>query len=128
MNNVAPIQSLALGTQDATTKVVTGVTTGKSVIFSKAGAGIITVALRSTGTTSGGAISIEECMVMPGEVEYDGTWSVMQSVNASSFTGGAQVCYHFSESAFGLIRLRISSDITGGGKVSAILATQGSGA
>ena len=126
-NNVAPIQDLALGTQDATTKVVTGVTTGQSKIYSKAGAGIISVALRSTDTTSGGTIVIEECLVMPGEVEYAGTWSAMQTVSASSFTGGAQKVYHFSESAYGQIRIRISSDITGGGKVAAIIATQGSG-
>lgn len=81
----------------------------------------VTVALQSTGTTSGGAVSIEEAYFDPAVLagqNYTGTWSVIQSVSASTFTGGAQVIVHVTGSVWA-IRARISSAITGGGTVSA---------
>lgn len=77
-----------------------------------------TVILQSSGTTSGGAISIEEAYYDPANGVYGGTWSVIQSVNASTFTGGAQVVVHITGSVWA-IRARISSNITGGGSISA---------
>jgi len=82
----------------------------------------VTIALQSTGTTSGGTLSIEEAYwkdldgAGPDPV-YAGTWSVIQAVSASSFTGGAQLVVHVLGSVWAL-RVRISSDITGGGTVS----------
>jgi len=77
-----------------------------------------TVVLQSTGTTSGGTVIIEEAYYDPNGPTYAGTWSQLQSVAASSFTGGAQIAYHFTGS-FWAVRVRISADITGGGSVSA---------
>lgn len=78
----------------------------------------VTVVLESSGTTSGGAVSIEEAYYDPTGPVYAGTWSVIQSVSASTFTGGAQVVVHVTGSVWA-IRTRISSTITGGGTVSA---------
>lgn|SRR5262245_60414368 len=76
----------------------------------------ITVVLQSNGTTSGGAISIEEAYWDPNGPVYGGTWSVIQAVNASSFTGSTQSIVHVVASCPN-VRARISSDITGGGSV-----------
>ena len=79
----------------------------------------LTVSLQSNGTTSGGTISIEEARYDPAVLnglDYTGTWSVIQAVSASTFTGGAQVVVHVPGS-FWAVRARISSNITGGGSV-----------
>ncbi len=104
-------------------RLLTAATTGNGSIFDPAGKiARCTVVLQSTGTTSGGTVSIEECFypdigTMPG-VEYAGTWSVIQAVSASTFTGGAQVVVHVQGSV-NKLRARISSTITGGGTVDA---------
>ena len=104
-------------------KLLNAATTGNGSVFTPNGAiARATIILQSTGTTSGGAISIEEAFyenigTSPG-VEYAGTWSVIQSVSASTFTGGAQVVVHVLGSVPAL-RCRISSTITGGGSVTA---------
>lgn len=81
----------------------------------------ITIILQSTGTTSGGTLQIEEAYFDPDTTPggYTGTWSAIGSaINASSFTGGAQLATHVSGS-FWAIRVRVATDITGGGSVSA---------
>ena len=104
-------------------RLLTAATTGNGAIFVPDGAiARATIVLQSTGTTSGGAVSIEECYfdnigTVDG-IEYAGTWSVIQSVSASTFTGGAQVVVHVLGSVWAL-RCRISSTITGGGTVDA---------
>jgi len=127
-NSVAPVQSVILGSRNATTNAVVGVTSGTSVAFKRAGFGILTFAFRSLGTTSGGTLIIEEADWLDDEVPYSGTWSQIASVAASSFTGTAQILYHISNSAYGYVRVRISSNITGGGTVAVTLRSQGAGA
>jgi hypothetical protein len=78
----------------------------------------LTVFFQSTGTTSGGALSIEEAYYDTNGPVYGGTWSVIAAVNASTFTGGAQIVYHIASSSVWAVRVRISSTITGGGTVS----------
>jgi len=85
-----------------------------------------TVVLQSTGTTSGGNVTIEEASwgtKIDGTIQtdYTGTWSVIQTIAASTFTGGAQVFVHISPTAYSYFRVRISDAITGGGSVSAFL-------
>lgn len=77
----------------------------------------VTIVLQSSGTTSGGTVSIEESFTDT-EVQYAGTWSVIQSVSASDFTGTAQKVIHVTGSVWDL-RVRISGTITGGGSVTA---------
>lgn len=78
----------------------------------------VTFYLQSTGTTSGGTVSLEEADYDATTGTYSGTWSVISAIAASSFTGGAQTAYHVQATAFAVVRARISSAITGGGTVS----------
>jgi hypothetical protein len=117
--NTGPFDVLLLGSTSAGT--VTGVTTGTSQPQQIRGLNA-TVYLRSVGTTSGGVVSLEEAHWFFDEKMYGGTWSVITTINASSFTGGAQLAYHLpSPCPYKYFRVRISSDITGGGKVDARL-------
>lgn len=79
----------------------------------------LTIVLQSTDTTSGGAVQIEEAYFRDDENAYSGTWSPLGSaINASSFTGGAQQHVHIQNYSIWALRVRISSDITGGGSIS----------
>lgn len=71
----------------------------------------------SAGTTSGGTIIIEEA----DSEAYGGTWSQIESRAASSFTGGVTLAVHLPQAAYGFIRARISSAVTGGGTITVAL-------
>ena len=81
----------------------------------------VTVVLQGTGTTSSGVIEIEEAYYNAdeGEPQYSGTWSTLQTVNASALTGGVQLVVHF-EGSFWAVRVRISTVIGGGGTITAV--------
>ncbi len=121
---IAASRMVLLGT-DNDDGTVTGVITGTSVPVNRAGVGILSIYLRSIGTTSGGTILIEEAEWGPNEHVYSGTWSVIATVSASAFTGTAQQAYHVTNCAYGFVRVRISSTITGGGTVYAAMRSQG---
>lgn len=116
-----PSQILLLGTLNAD-GTYTGATTGTSVPIDVRGFDELVFTFESVGTTSGGTLLIEEAS-RPG---YTGTWSQMQSVAASDFTGTVQKAYHFSPNAYAIVRVRISSTITGGGTALVFLNRQGS--
>ncbi len=102
-------------------KLQDAATTGNGgILYMRGGSARLTVVLQSTGTTSGGTVSIEEAYynLDAGDPVYAGTWSVIQSVNANSFTGTVQLVEHYVGS-YWAVRVRISSTITGGGTVSA---------
>lgn len=81
----------------------------------------VTVVLQSNGTTSGGAVTIEEAYYDPNGPVYSGTWSAIGSaINASSFTGGAQSIVHIIGYSVWALRVRISDTITGGGSVTVV--------
>jgi hypothetical protein len=85
----------------------------------------LTFYLTSVGTTSGGVVSLEEQMpvgtdTVPGQ-PYSGTNISITTVNASTFTGGAQVVSRATIGAYGFVRARISTAISGGGTVSVSL-------
>ena len=99
------------------------VSTGTGAAANVAGRTAIVVYLRSVGTTSGGVVTIEEADYDPNtEAVYAGTWLALTTVNASTFTGGAQAAYHVPAGAYRFVRARVSSAITGGGTVSAFIA------
>ena len=77
----------------------------------------VTLCLESAGTTSGGTVSIEEAYFDVNGPSYGGTWSVLQAVNASTFSGTAQVMVHVVGYSIWALRVRISSNITGGGTI-----------
>lgn len=121
-----PQDVILLGSVDEAgvwTGVTTDETTSKPIAPGNHAAAAIV--LISNGTTSGGNVSIEEAYFTPPNGKpYTGTWSVIQSVAASSFTGGAQRVVHISPNALFPIRVRIADAITGGGGVSAVLRYQ----
>lgn len=123
---VGPVRTLLLGTENAD-GTVTGVSADETTSqpIKREGYGILTIYLRSIGTTSGGNVTIEEADWGPAEHVYSGTWSVLATVAASSFTGGAQVVYHVTECAYSYVRVRISDAITGGGTIMAVMHAQG---
>ena len=105
---------------------LTGVTTGQSMAYSSSRADELTVVLESVGTTSGGTVVIEEAIFGP-RTDYTGLWSAIQTIAASTFSGTAQQFFHISPpTAYAHYRVRISSNITGGGTVGAWLIQQGS--
>ena len=122
--NVGISRVLLLGT-DNSDGSVTGVTTGTTAPILAAGASLITIFLRSLGSTSGGTILIEEADWGPQEAPYSGTWSQLNSIAASTFTGGTQLAVHVTSAALRYFRVRISSPITGGGSVYISMAMQG---
>lgn len=125
--NVAPTRILLLGTESSD-GTVTGVTALQSCQpLYMPNFGIVTVFLRSVGTTSGGTVLIEEADWGTLEAPYSGTWSQLASIAASTFTGGAQAAYHITNSAYGYMRVRISSAITGGGTILVSMRAQGGG-
>lgn len=121
---VAPSRELLLGTENADGSVA-GVLIGQSVPLDRSVQGIIGFFMRSLGTTSGGTIVIEEADWGPGEAPYSGTWSAIQTIAASTFSGGAQLAVHITDSAYGWVRVRISSPITGGGTITAAARQRG---
>jgi len=94
-----------------------GSTTGGSVPVDCSHALNWVVYYTSAGTTSGGTIILEEA----DSADYPGTWSQIESRAASSFTGGVTLAVHLQQAAYGFIRARISSAITGGGSISVAL-------
>lgn len=85
-----------------------------------------TVVLQSNGTTSGGNVTIEEASWGPAldgtpAQDYTGTWSVISTIAASTFTGTAQKFVHIAPTANAYFRVRVSDAIIGGGTVSAFL-------
>lgn len=124
MSLVTSSRVLLLGVENADGSV-TGVASGQSVPLNRENDGVIVIALRSIGTTSGGTVSIEEADWGPLEQVYSGTWSQIASIAAASFSGGAQLLTHILDSAFGWVRVRISSPITGGGSIMASSRSRG---
>ncbi len=110
-----------LGTENADSSF-SGVTAGTSMPIEIVSNDELVFYFESLTTTSGGTLLIEEAS----RQNYSGTWSVIATVSASSFTGGVQIAYHVSPNAFAWVRVRISSAITGGGSVLVFMKKQGS--
>lgn len=73
----------------------------------------ITWTVEGAGTISGGTVVIETA----DQIGYAGTWAELDSITASTLSGGASYVNTFPTSGSGFVRGRISSDITGGGDV-----------
>jgi hypothetical protein len=74
-----------------------------------------------TGTITGGTISIEEAA----DPSYTGTWSVIQTVTATTLTAGAASAVHIT-GCYLALQARISVAIAGGGSISVSVAGWGS--
>lgn len=69
--------------------------------------------VEGAGTISGGTVVIESAA----SADYAGTWNELDSVTASSLTGGAAYTNTTPATGGGFVRARITFDITGGGSV-----------
>jgi hypothetical protein len=92
-------------------------TAGTSAPIRAEGRQLISFYFVSTGTTSSGTFLIEEAYYPPDEPVYAGTWSLIQTVLASAFTGGAQIAYHLNPTALASFRVRQTVNVGGGGSV-----------
>ena len=115
MTSAAPFRAILLN----------GVTTGTSQPYDCKDFPYLVVYYTSTGTTSGGSVTIEEADFSDqpsSDQPYTGTWSAIDAARAaSSFSGGAQLAIHLQVAAYAYVRVRIDSNITGGGSISATL-------
>jgi hypothetical protein len=78
----------------------------------------------SVGTTSGGVVTFEEAAPVLLNVDNapvfgaaTGGYSVITTTNASTFSADTQVAVHAPIAAYGFVRARVSTAITGGGSV-----------
>lgn len=124
-SQVTQSRILLLGAEPSSTGIPVGVTTGTSRPIDMSLHGIISIYLRSIGVTSGGTILIEEADYTETTQPYSGTWSQVATIAASTFSAGAQMASHIADAAYGFLRVRISSDITGGGSITAVLRSRG---
>lgn len=124
--NVGAAQTILLGALDPVTKALVGVTAGVSIPIDRSNHLYNTVTLLGIGTLTGGTLLIEEADWVPNELPYSGTWSTLQTIQANTLTGGAQVLVHLAASAYAWLRVRISSAATGGGTVAVLLRSAGS--
>lgn len=114
---------MAISLGPSLTKIIdaksTATGTGTSAPLRLHGADEVVFYFQSTGTTSGGTIQFEEAYYDPNGLIYAGTWSALATaVSASSFTGGAQLVTHVINYSVWALRVRIATQITGGGSVS----------
>lgn len=97
--------------------------TGTGTAINAAGRQGLVLYVRGTGTISTGVITVEEADFNPAtESEYAGTWSSITTINANTTTGGAQTAYHFTGLAYRYVRARITTNLTGGGNVTVVIA------
>ena len=115
-----PSDTMLFGTANSD-GTFTGVTTGRSQPIPPQQHQAACITVIGNGTLSTGVVTIEEATWLPTQMPYSGTWSVITTVTASTLTGGAQTVLHLAPTALTNIRVRVSTDITGGGGVSAVL-------
>jgi hypothetical protein len=80
------------------------------------------------GTISGGTITVETCDAMPASDAPTGTtgWaSTGNTVAASGASDGAQAHGQVTVGAYTLLRLRITTPLSGGGAVTAVIVSNG---
>lgn len=121
---VAPTTRVILGSLSSTAgtdaSAITAVTTGASVPQDFTAIDQACFYLEGVGTITGGTILIEEAS----RPNYSGTWSVVQTIAASSLSGGAQLGNRIPYGAYGYVRVRISSAITGSASQGVIVTLQ----
>lgn len=100
-----PSDSASITLEDATTG------TGRAIAFNDCRQ--VNWLVEGDGTISAGTVVIESAHAS----DYAGTWNELDSIDASTLTGGKLYGNTFPHVPGGFVRARISSDITGGGNV-----------
>ena len=115
-------RTLALGTFSNGT--YTYVASGTSQPVNAQNFQYLTVAVRADGgTISAGVLTIEEADYAAGqEPIYAGTWSAISTIDLTTLsTLTAESVYHFPTAGYAFVRVRISTAVTGGGKIIAVV-------
>ena len=117
MNNYAPVSET----------LFTGISADEATHLpvNCAGRSLVAITLESSGTTSGGNVTIEQARMADRRFPYSGTWSSILVVAASTFSGGAQKVVSIANLPGTFVRVRVSDAITGGGTISAYLDAGG---
>lgn len=120
MTGVGPIRVVLLGDPSAATFV----SSGTSIPVNIESIAAPSVWVRSNGgTISAGVLTIEEADYEPGyAAPYNGTWSLISTIDLTTLTGATkQTVTHLQVSGYGIIRVRLSTTVTGGGGVNVVL-------
>ncbi len=125
MSNTAQSRVLLLGTETADGTIAGVTATGASRPIDRKNDGVLSFYIRGIGTVSTGTLLIEEADFTPSENDYAGTWSQITSIALSTVTGGAQVAYHLTDTSYGMVRVRVSVAVTGGGSVTVVCRSRG---
>lgn len=117
---VAPKRVLLLGSVDSATGTYTYVTSGTSTPQDLAAFSKWSVFVQSDGgTIAGGVLTIEEADYDPSlGPGYGGAWSSITTVTLTGLSAAiGQSAYHSSEASYAFVRVRLSTTVSGGGKV-----------
>jgi hypothetical protein len=90
-----------------------GVTTGTGRAIAFNDCRQVNWLLIGSGTIDGGTVVVESAHIQ----DFSGTWNELDSIDASTLTGGKLYGNTYPMPPGGFLRIRISSDITGGGTV-----------
>ena len=122
---IAPKTQILIGAYSSTAgtdaTAISGLTTGASAPFDASAIDELTFYFEGIGTITGGTVLIEEAS----RASYTGSWSLVQTITATALSGGAQLANAVPVRAYAVLRVRISSAITGGGSVAVTLQTRG---
>lgn len=113
----APFRAIMLGSTDATTGTVTGVTTGTSKPFDMQGWSVPTIYLLASAALSEGTLIIEEADFDPTLRSFGSlAWSnIATRTLATDFTSaGGWEAIHLAQSAYSYLRVRIGATVVGG--------------
>jgi hypothetical protein len=105
----SPADSASISLNAATTG------TGKAIAFNDCRQ--VNWLIEGQGTISGGTVVIESAHAY----DYTGTWNELDTVDATTLSGGKLYGNTFPMPPGGFVRARISSDIQGGGAITARL-------
>jgi hypothetical protein len=94
---------------------VTAAGAGKAIAFNDTSQ--VNWLVQGTGTISSGTVVIESAHAY----DYSGTWKELDSIDASTLTGGALDGNTFPVVPGGFVRARVSVQIQGGGNITAYL-------
>lgn len=92
--------------------LLSAVTTGTGAAIDCSDSQIITLFITGAGTITGGTLVIEES----DKSTFSGTWSTVQTFSLTVLSGGAVLAFH-QQGAFGYLRGRLTSNVTGGGTI-----------
>jgi hypothetical protein len=123
MTGVGPLRVKLLGDATAGTFVTSGTSVPVDIHCKAAPAFYVRA---DGGTISAGVVTFEEADWDEQEMIYSGTWSSIGTLDVTALsTVTGQAVVHLQVSDYAYIRARISTALTGGGKINVTLRARG---